>query len=154
MASSNFSNIRDEVFAVLDGVATNGKCYKYARLQSDWAAFLDLFRDAVDTTLISGWTMSRTTSPEKHLTNGEHQREITFRLRGYYGVVDLTATELAFDQIVEDVCDAFRGELTFNGTAERSNPPQVRVVEYRAFGPILCHCAEIELTVFEVLDRN
>ena len=147
------SDIREQIKAILSGVDGIGIVHDYVRWSSDWKKFLDLYKDADGK--INGWHITRTATPEKWLTNIEYIRVYEWLIRGIYGLKDEDATEILFQNIIEDICTAFRNKDTLNDTCETVAPEfgslsgragiQVEVVEPRRFGGVLCHYCKLRL---------
>lgn len=149
----SLSIIRTEIKGIMDGVTDIGVVHDYERLATDWIKFLSFYKPA-GKNYIRGWSITRQKSPEKG--NGEddtaahqYRRMHNMVIRGYYGLKDSDASEKVFQDLVETVCDTFRGKPTLNGKADDSSPPQVDIFETRMFGTVLCHYVEIRIVVEE-----
>jgi len=149
----SLADIREQITEILSSVNGVDVVHQYQRWSSDWKKFLDLFRDANGT--INGWIITRNATPEKWLTNVKYLRVYEFTINGIYGLKDDIETELAFQALIEDICDAFRGNDTLNDTCETIAPElgslaghagiQVAAVENRMFGGVLCHFCDLKL---------
>jgi len=145
--------VREQIRVILAGVAGIGVVHDYERLSTDWNTFLNHFKDAEGR--INGCTITRTATPERWLTNIEYERVHEIAIRCYFGLQDGAASEIAFQALIERICDAFRGNDTLNGTCETTCPEfggmagrsglQVGLVEPRMFGGVLCHYGELRL---------
>jgi hypothetical protein len=145
--------IREQIKAILSGVSGVGVVHDYQRWAKDWAQFLNLFRDADER--INTWIFYRVRTPEKWLTNIKYWRVHEYLIRGIFGLKDEDATELIFQKIIEDICDAFRIDDTLNNTCETIVPEfgslegrggiQVDLIETRRFGSVFCHYCELRL---------
>ena len=147
----SLSAIEEQIKAILSGVDGMGVVHDYERWAATWEKFLALFsvEDAEGVRRINGWTFSRRKTPETEPTESHNLRTYHFRFRGIYGLKDDDASERVFQQLIEDVCAAFRAAYKLNSTAHHTSPMQVNVVENRVFGKVLCHYAELELTAEE-----
>ncbi len=143
--------IRAQIKAVLQGVTDIGQVHDYDRWEIDWGDFLTLFKSTISgTDQIRGWTIHCQSDGLSYPgTNNVGQFEHLFLLRGYLGLKDATATEKAFDDLVESVQKAFLGNYTLNGSAMNAEPLQVIVKEIRQLSDVLVHYAEIQLRVRE-----
>jgi len=151
--TSNYSNMLAQVAVILRAVSGIGEVHTAQRLSRDWAQFISQFtKDGV----LNGWTISRRAASETYLTNRESERRHSFVIRGFYGVQDddVQHSEETFQDLVEAVCDAFRADYDLNGACEMHGPIQVRVVDYRMFGGVFCHYAELEVAAQELLDTG
>lgn len=156
----NLADIREQIRVILAGVPGIGVVHDYERLSTDWNKYLDLYKDSGGR--INGWTVSRFKTPERtHSQGGGMTRTHQFIIRGIYGLKDADATELAFQDLVEAICVAFRAADTLNGACFTCTPTegapdgaagiQVEIVEPRMFGGVLCHYAELHLYAQELL---
>ena len=149
------ADIREQTKTILSGVSGIGVVHDYDRLAVDVATLKKFFQDSEGR--INGWTIAREATPERWLTNIDYERVFEMTIRGYYGLQDAAASEIVFQDLIEAICDKFRGNDTLNGTCETICPEfgnmvgksglQVAVVEPRMFGSILCHYVELRLGV-------
>tara|TARA_Y100000034_G_scaffold135950_1_gene209956 strand:- start:4330 stop:4827 length:498 start_codon:yes stop_codon:yes gene_type:complete len=160
MASpTKYSLLLERVVIHLSNVDSEiGQIHRYERVVDNKDAFLNMFRmpekDNRGRYPIRGWTISRTQTPGEPSAFGELQRTYMFILRGYWGLEDGAASELAFQDIVERVMDAFDDERDLQGQAEQYGvgPTSLDSFELRQFGSALAHYAEISLPV--IVTRN
>ncbi len=80
-------------------------------------------------------------------------------LFGILSLEDDAASEIVFQDLLELVCDRFRGNeaLRLRGrvpSLERITPPQVDRIELRTFGSVLCHTAEVRIQAIERVARS
>jgi hypothetical protein len=144
------SAIRTQIFSILSGVSDIGKVYDYERWAADWVQFINLFKTTIDgEDQIRGWEIGRKSAPEKIFTMGLNLRDHAFVIRGYMRVNDASASEKTFNALIEAIADAFRDNFTLNGAAESHDWIQVDTIEFRLFGGVLCHYAELSLIVHE-----
>ncbi len=171
MASSFYKDIGAAVAAEIEAVENAGRVHLYQRTAADMAKYIGLFRweapDGGDQ--IRGWIVTRervsealggfgASAPGGLIPAGVNRRAHTFLLAGIMGLKDGAASELVFQDLIEAVCDRFRSNDALRlrskvPTLERLQPPQVDVIEPRAFGGVLCHYAEIRLQAFERITR-
>lgn len=138
---------------IADGAAT---VHAYQRLASDWGGFLKLFRTGENK--IHGWNVTRIGTDERLNTSCGSARYHLFAFRGYMGVDDSAASELAFQQVIENICEAFRRDMDLAGAADPGYDDayqdigvvQVETVEPRMFGSVLCHSAELRYRCREI----
>jgi len=145
------ADIREQIKAILSGVEGIGVVHDYERWASEWGKFLDLFRveDDDGEKRINGWTITRRKTPAKTESSTHDSRVHTFRIMGIYGLKDRDASEIVFQDLIEDICAAFRAKYQLNNTADNTEPVQVDLVENRKFGTVLCHYCELTLAVEE-----
>ena len=150
-------DIREQIKATLSSVDGVGIVHDYERWASTWQKFLELFKDADGK--INGWVFSRV-AMAKVLTSttGEEKAHI-FRFMGVRGLSDDDATGVLFDDLIEDIVDAFAVDDTLGGTCEYCTPEwgpmegkagmQTEKIEVRKFGSVLCHYGELKLCAIE-----
>lgn len=141
------TSIREQIKAILEGVSGIGVVHDYQRWSATWEKFLDHFKDPDGK--INGWVFTREKTPATCESATHESRVHSFKIRGYYGLKDEDATELTFQDLIENISAAFRAKRTLNSTAEDSGPFQVDLVEPRLFGSVLCHYCELTLEVEE-----
>ncbi len=145
------ADIREQIKTILSGVSGAGVVHDYDRWASTWEKFLDLFKDEA-TGKINGWTITRDKTPATTASTTHDSRVHHFRIRGYYGLKDEDASEIVFQQLIEDICASFRSKYKLNDTAENTEPVQVEAVDLRIFGNVLCHYCELLLMAEEYED--
>lgn len=152
-----YEEIREQTAAILASVEGMGVVHQYQRWAKSWEKFLDLFsvKDDAGVGRINGWMITRAATPEKWLTNVNYLRVYELVMYGFYGLKDAAASELVFQNLIEEACASFRENDTLNGTCETIAPEfgalagragvQVEIVEPRMFGNTLCHYCKLRL---------
>ncbi|MEE9274873.1 MAG: hypothetical protein V3V62_06160 [bacterium] len=170
MASSGYKEIAAAIAAEVSSVADAGRVHTHQRWAADLSKYLDLFRWEAPggEDQIRGWMITREGAREElgsfagsgggFTPAGLNRRTHTFLLFGIMGFEDAAASELPFQDLIEGVCDRFRGAeaLRLRGkvkSLERLQPPQVDLIELRTFGSVLCHIAEIRVRAIERIAR-
>lgn len=145
--------IRNEIAQIVETVTGIGTVHNYLRWSNTYDGFLNLFKDSTDK--INGCMITRYKTPEDAVSGGRTcDRTHTFKIICIYGLKDGDATELYFqDTIIEGICAALRHEKTLNNKRAYLGVPQIEIVEPRKFGNVLCHYAEITVSVVEILNR-
>lgn len=139
--------ISAQIKGILLGVTGVGtKVHEYERWAANWKDYLALFKEG---SKIKGWTITRTKTPETSKTPSANTRIHTFIIRGYYSLDDSEATEITFQDLVDEIATAFRTKPTLNETAADSSPLQVDTVTGITFGDVLCHFCQLRLEVEE-----
>lgn len=147
------ATIRTAIYNAVNGVSNKGVCYDYERWRADWAGFLSLFKTTVSgTPQIRGWEVAyRGYEPTRHpqfsrITLQAHR----FVVQGYMGVDDSEATEKTFATLAETVCETLDADSTLHSsTYWRVSSADLQAFEPRMFGSVLCHFAQIAITVTE-----
>ena len=143
---------RPLIVAIIASVANIGKVYAYERWAADWGAFIALFKTTISgVPQIRGWEVSRKGRAESLETLGGGMAATDVRqiyvIRGYLGLSDKDNTEKTFNDLIDAIAAAFAaaqlgGHITHDYI-------QVEKIEPRLFGSILCHYAELTLTITE-----
>ena len=153
MPPTPYATIANQIAARLATVANIGRVHAFQRYLKS--------REQIDSEFIdsslgrhNGWTISRESFPEHEQScNLKNTRVSHYVLRGFMSVEDAQATELLFQQVIDDVCDAFRPQDNLSETVELIKPIKGRSIGYTWLGKpdsgIFCHGAELELQVQE-----
>jgi hypothetical protein len=153
---STYTTILGAIKTKLEGVTGitggAGKVYDYQRFSTEWNHFLGLFKTTGNK--IHGWNLTRVSTEEILQTNNRSERVFVFKIRGYMTIEDAEESEKDFQDIVENICAAFRADMDLGigstieaGDDEHTNGigvVQVQIVEARSFGGTICHFAELE----------
>lgn len=148
------SAIRTQIYTILNAVTDVGKVYDYERWAADWSTFINLFKTTIGAVdQIRGWEIGRRSVKEERITLGisssGNEKNHGFLIRGYMRVNDAEASEKIFNALIEAIATAFRGNKKLNDTARDHDFIQAEIIEFRLFGGVLCHYAELNLTVYE-----
>lgn len=137
-----------EVEAILKTVPNIGQTHTYERWVESEADFRQLFLTAEGGQVL-GWTITReaTASQDRNVHNVHRNHQLV--LRGYMGLQDKVKTEETFQELIETIFTTFLPKRNLNGKAYYSDPIQVRAVQHRKFGGVLCHYCELMLAVQE-----
>lgn len=150
------ATIRARIKTVLDTVSNKGQTHDYLRWAVKQNDFESLFKTTIGGTVhIRGWEIAYRgfTQEEPHLgRNADQYRMHRFQLDGYLGLDDSAATEKTFAALAEAVCNALDGDATLNADSLSlyRNPTQLTVDE-RLFAGVLCHHAQVDLEVVEIV---
>jgi hypothetical protein len=153
----SYPAIREQVRTILSGVSGTGIIHDYNRWAVDWGKFINFFKVEA-TGIINGAMITRKTRKTFELALDN----VTIRLheiviRQVMGLKDDVASEITFQQLVDDICDGLEAHDTLNGTCltisdigegqslSGCSGPQAEVIENRVFGNVLCHYAEIHI---------
>lgn len=146
----SLATIRAQYKTILQSVPGIGVVHDYERWSADWDKFLAQFQDPASKKIL-GWTITRERSAESFKTGSGYSRMYTMAIRGYMGLNDTDASEKTFQDLIETVCDTFRGKTTLNGVVEQVEAPlQVDSIDLRQLGSVLCHHCELRQTVEEI----
>lgn len=143
------ATIRAAIASILGTVTNIGKVHDFERWAADWSKFIAFFRTRISgVDQVRGWEISRKAPITE---TGDDTRTHTYAIRGYMGVDDSAQSEKTFSALVEAVAAAFRTNKTLNGAALGQDFIQVETLDTRSFGGVLCHYAELTLTVYEFI---
>jgi hypothetical protein len=146
------ATIRAAIYNALSGVSNVGKVYDYERWAADWGAFLDFFKTTINNKVqIRGWEVGyRGFVPDVtfEILAGSFIRNHQFVVAGYLGLDDSAGTEKTMSALAETVADTLEADSTLNGLSN-GNVEAVLLFEPRIYGGVLCHYAEITLTIGE-----
>lgn len=153
--ASNYLAIIADIKAKLSALPNIGQVHDYYRWNKESAAFLSLFAYTASggSQQIRGWEFTRSAAPEHK--RGAFFKHHRFKITGFMSLKDSDATDKTFQQLVDNICETFR--VTASGAAwdyrdgdnAENSAAQADVIEVRTFGSVLCHYAEINLSVTE-----
>lgn len=149
----SLSLVRNEIAQIIELVPGIGIVHQYLRWSVKYDTFLDMFKDSSDK--INGCMITRYKTGEEAVSGGRStERNHNIKIICIYGLKDGDASELYFqDTILEGICAALRHTKTLNNRQATLGVPQVDIVEPRKFGSVLCHYAEITVSVEEMAER-
>jgi hypothetical protein len=145
--------IRTQLKTVLEGVANIGIIHDYERWAAEWSTVLETFKVTIQgEDRIQAWTITRETTPAVDLDTERELRRHLMVMRGYRALDDSVGSEKEFQDLIETVCTALRGQRAggLGGLVTELGPAQVRVVEHRLLASVLVHYAEITMQAEEV----
>ena len=145
----SYQTVLAKVKTYMEAIPSIGNVHDYVRWNKDWPASLTLFKVTSPTAQLRFWDISRIRTPEISKVDMVNSRQYTFRIRGFMSLNDAAASEKTFQELIEAVCDKFRGKPTLEGDAVDSNPVQVDNVGHAMVGDVLCHMPECTLTIEE-----
>lgn len=142
MSSNEHSIQRAALVAKLKSVAGIGVVFDYERYAKDEKAFRELYASGGK---VLGWHIRRVARRETAIFN---EVSVTWEIRGFYGLADGEASELAFDDLIDAIGDAFRADPTLSGVFMYPHDEDQPVPELVDSGPVvfagvLCHSARL-----------
>jgi hypothetical protein len=129
-----------------------GVVHGRSRLSTNWRQYIERFKDATSGR-IQGAEITRTGFSEHRAT--AFFRHHQFVIRVFLGFQDEAATEEIFQPLIDEICEKFRlaapgaSWVYGDGDNPENSPAQAPVIDERMFGDVLCHYAEIRLSVTE-----
>lgn len=163
--SYNESKARSLIKSVLESVNNVGKVHDYERYADDWDSLISLFVATIEgSEEMRGWTISLSDVRQEQESfgtfGGDNTLEVTYtyRIRGFMAVSDSDASEKTFAALVLAIMSALNASASLhssvrdNGSGgEFYGPPCQARFDFRMFGDVLCHYAELVQEVKEVL---
>ncbi|MCK5607335.1 hypothetical protein KAR91_35960 [Candidatus Pacearchaeota archaeon] len=147
----SIESIRTTIKTLLEAVSNIGQVYDYKRYSNEWSSYKELFiKDAK----VHVWEIERTGpnafSVVAHGGDGK-VKDTTHNiiLRGFYGFNDELATSKTFDTLIDSITDVFIQKPHLTGEAKIVHIPIVGGVQMGFLGDVLCHIAEINLSIEE-----
>lgn len=141
--------IRESIAAVMETVPGIGLVHRYERYAEKRQEFRPLFQppgqDAV-----RGWHIRRVRREEAVHSSLLNVVTTTWAITGVASFLDAEESEIAFDELVDSLADAFRAPRFLGGLADtvtdNSAGLQLRDSGPVMFAGILCHRVRLELT--------
>jgi hypothetical protein len=150
--ANKYLTIRNAVKAKVEGVEGVGMVHGRSRLATNWKKYIERFFYEA-TGRIQGAEITRTGFSEHRAT--AFFRHHKFVIRVFLGFQDEAATEEIFQPLIDEICEVFRTAapgaawIYGDGDNPEASPAQAAVIDERMFGDVLCHYAEIQLSVTE-----
>ena len=149
---------RAAIVAQLQAIAGIGVVHGYERYAAREGDFRTLYLADLGGGVqqIRGWNVRRTATKEVSSTLGISLRVVSWSITGYMALDDAGASEIAFDALIEAVCDGFRSHPVLGGAVadlrdlsgdgSETYGIQVTNTEPVLFSGVLCHRAQLALT--------
>jgi hypothetical protein len=155
MSNATLESVRAAIGAIIKAVPEIGVVHPYERYSVQQQKHAQHFmwqppgrREAE----MRGWFIRRIATREIDDTSTRSQIQIDWQIRGFMAIQDALASEITFDNLIEQIRDAFRADLTLGGLLDVALPagaplgPQlVESVPYMMAG-VLCHGARLDWT--------
>jgi hypothetical protein len=114
--------------------------------------------------IVNGWMITREKAPELWKTSGYNDRTHLWKVKGFYGLNDVEASEIKFQDLIEGICTAFRSKYNLNNTVQsiyvefgplaRMGGIQLDSIQTRVFGSVLCHTCDMSLATMTLESRS
>ncbi|HET7276133.1 MAG TPA: hypothetical protein VFI91_13270 [Longimicrobiaceae bacterium] len=129
------------IAGMLESLTDAGTVHNRTRMMANFGQFIRAFQDP-GTGRINGWSVSRIAPTGEASPRWSE----TYRLTKFRGIEDAEASELAFQEGLDQAARLFRDqtELPFASIGEGL---RITNIDERMFGSVLCHVAECELVV-------
>jgi hypothetical protein len=147
------SAIRAALYTAVSGVSGAGKVYDEKRRADTWPDFLALFKTTIDgTPQIRVWDINYKGFEGQRDPQMARQtkRSHIFWVQGYMRVNDATSSDKTFATLTVSVCNAIDANATLHSGVYKFTPPaSLPEMEVLPLGDVLCHFAQIVVTVTE-----
>lgn len=157
---NNYLAILADIKSKLTAVPDIGVVNEYERWINDPDKFLACFSipNAARKKEVRGWDITRVSAREQKRGN-TYFRLHRFKAALFMGLQDDAATEKIFQVLIDTVCSKFRAGEPVDGDAapwfymdgpnSGNSCVQAETIDTRMFGAVLCHHADIYITVTE-----
>jgi hypothetical protein len=146
-------DIRNAIAGVISSVPDVGQVHTFERYAKDRSDMQKFYQTG---TQILGWHIRRVRTTEDSPYLQRWSRVYRWEIRGYLSLDDSEQTELQFDNLVEDICVAFRADDTLSGLVDTciiGKEAGIQVLESYPvmFAGVLCHSAKLALNTRVIL---
>lgn len=154
MAVPTLREIRDHIATVLGNVENIGRVQPYQRYSTRQSELRDHYAFKGE---IRGWFITRVGFRESNQDGGMRTIINRWRITGYMSWSDEVQSELLFDDLIEQVCDAFREEQYLSGIGAVSWVRELAGIQGEDIGPVmfagvLCHLARLGLETIHFIE--
>lgn len=143
---------RAALVALIAAVPQTGRVHDYQRYAREDGPFREhyLHTSPGGAKQLRGWQISRVAVAERLVGLGRALNEHSWQIRGYLALDDAAATELTFDNLVEDIRAAYRADPTLGGLSTAEPINEEDGIQMSDAGPVmfcgvLCHSALLTL---------
>ena len=140
------ATIRAQIKSILQGVTGIGAVYDYIRQTRSDAERLFLYTSGGKVNAIE---FERKSNPNERDTNGTARRTYIYHFRGYYSLDDANQSSNQFQALIDAIFEAFKNNITLNGTALLSDLIQFDEIDYSAIGGTLYHFVTGTFTIYD-----
>lgn len=150
---SKLAQIRAAIVATMATVPNLGKVQAFERYTAQQGAFRQLY--TVESGEVRGWHLRRRWTRETSPALGRWHVWTGWEIRGFLSLRDEAESELAFDGLIEQLRNVFRGNDTLGGavlglTGAGPRGNEVKGLQLEESGPVmfagvLCHAARLSL---------
>lgn len=156
--SQTTERTRAAIVAALQAVPGMGTVHDRERYASQQASLRALYVVPTDTgEQLHGWFVRRLSFTVQQWGRGQRALITRWQLRGIMALQDETASELAFDAVIDGVRKAFEADPTLGGAVfgtqlDKQIGPQLEASGPVMFAGVLCHAADMQL-ITETLEE-
>lgn len=143
----SLETIRVAIVAKLQSIPGIGLVHGYERFARSEKEFRDVY--STDGQIL-GWHVRRVATSETSGGFGIWRATHRWEIRGYAGLNDAAASEIALDELVEAIRDAIRADDNLGGVVDTCSLPDASGAQLDDSGPVmfagvLCHGVRLTL---------
>ena len=154
--------IRAKLVEIIRSVTGVENVYDYPLTFTTWDEFVSHWKDS--TGKILGFEIARRAARENYDDHDEATCAHSYIIKGYMGINNAGASDNAFQALLEAIRGRFRFDHYLSGVdldsqgnkvmeATSVTPVQVERSDERLFGSVLCHYAEMAISVSELITK-
>jgi hypothetical protein len=143
-----------ETLESVSGIGVVHATHRYTRTPEGFRDYFTALIQSGQPSYVHTWLIHRDgfSQTDDRQATGHEQRAHRFVIDGYWGICESDGSELAFQEILDDIADALSVHKKLSlSTVEFVRPPQIISIDHQFLGPVLCHHARIEI---ELLARH
>ena len=140
------ATIRAQIKSILQGVTGSGAVHDYMRHTRSDAERLILYTSGGK---VNAFEFERISNANERDTTGTARRTYTYQLQGYYTLDDANQSSYLFQALLDASFEAFKSNITLNGTALLSDLISFDQIDYTDIGGTLYHHVTGTFTVYD-----
>ena len=150
------TEIKSEIKNIMNSIDDVYNVYTEKKYIKDAENFLDLYKaeNILGEKIFTAWFITRRTTAEKYFSSKENIRDHSISISGYLGISEGINSYKKFENMLEDICAAFRNSVNLNNRCLENSPVQIDKIEEKYLGSILCHYTELELICTEKIEKE
>lgn len=162
----SYETVRERIAELLLGIEGIENVHQYVRDIRKETIFKEAFvvrGQGQENDRVNGWQVSRTSFVEDYACMGQRHADRThqFEITGYYSLNDIEGSELVFQDLIDKICDEFRGR---DQLQDKDNNPlefcaRARLISgtgigHATFGNYFVHSCVLSMEVVERLPSS
>jgi hypothetical protein len=148
--SISYNSIATEIARIVSSVKNTGNVYPFIRAVRTEEQLSEIATDRFNKR-VAVWMIDRESIGDDPKTAFTNERGSLFTLHGFMGVEDKTKSALIFQQVIDDICDAFAPQGSLGELVEMIDPVQAPSIAFAQLAGYECHYAKLTLRVQEYL---
>lgn len=150
---TTLADIRAAIVAELQAIGNIGLVHDYERYAKSEGDFrtLYLYDLGGGEKQIRGWYLRRMGTVQTREVMGSHEDVHQWLIRGFMAIDDASASEKAFDDLIEAIRERFQANGSLSGLISSIYSPEGKGIEVAEsqpvlFGGVLCHSAKLRFS--------